>query len=488
MTTDPHAPSPSERESLPAGWVMLTVGDVHQGITGFAKVKAKNYNSEGAFPIIDQGASFIGGYCGDDSKVTRLGKAIVIFGDHTRQIKFVDFDFVAGADGTKLLQPEDFVLPKLFYYFLKAINLPGRGYGRHYKMLRDSRFPLPPLAEQVRIADKLDALLTRVEAGRERLERVPALLARLRQSILSAAVSGELTRDWRGGGDAEWEEKLLGEYVLNFDGGRIPVSSSEREKRKGEYPYYGASGIIDSIDGYTHDGKFLLIGEDGANLLTRSKPIAFIAEGKIWVNNHAHVLKAPEGFPEEFLEIFVNSIDLSPYVTGSAQPKLSQGNLNKIPIPLPPLTEQAEIVRRVESLFTRLDALERQYSAALRAYDLLTPALLQKAFRGELVPQDPSDESAAVLLERIRAQRVAQGPKKRGGRGAGRKATAQADTSVQGEAEATPRRRSRPRKVAAPAAEISTAASFEDAVRQLEAMGGERASGTRQPGLFGDDN
>ena len=105
----------------------------------------------------------------------------------------------------------------------------------------------------------------------------------------------------------------------------------KRTNRQGQYPYYGASGIIDSIDGYTHDGEYVLIGEDGANLLARSTPIAFLAKGKIWVNNHTHVIKCKNNLPNDYLSYFINSIDLSPYVTGTAQPKLTQGNMNKIP-------------------------------------------------------------------------------------------------------------------------------------------------------------
>jgi len=127
-----------------------------------------------------------------------------------------------------------------------------------------------------------------------------------------------------------WQWIQLGQYVENLDGRRVPVSQKEREARRGDFPYYGASGVIDSIDGHTHDGEFVLIGEDGANLLTRSKPIAFQAKGKIWVNNHAHVLRCKPGYSNAYLAYYINSIDLSPYVTGTAQPKLSQSMMNKI--------------------------------------------------------------------------------------------------------------------------------------------------------------
>ncbi len=280
------------------------------------------------------------------------------------------------------------------------------------------QIPLAPEAEQKRIADKLDTVLTRVDAVNTRLARVAPLLKRFRQSVLAAATSGRLTEDWRGGRavNETWRVIPLGKYVENHDGARVPISETLRTERRGAYPYYGASGVIDTIDGFTHEGKFVLIGEDGANLVTRSKPIAFIATGKIWVNNHAHVLKCKEGASDEYLAYYINSIDLTPYVSGSAQPKLNQKNLNTIPVPVPPTEEQTEIVRRVETLFAFADRLEARLAQAQTAATRLTPALLAKAFRGELVPQDPNDEPAAELLRRLQAER-ATAPKASAGRG-----------------------------------------------------------------------
>ena len=286
--------------------------------------------------------------------------------------------------------------------------------------------PLAPEAEQKRIADKLDTVLTRVDAVITRLARVAPLLKRFRQSVLAAATSGRLTEDWRGGRavNETWRVIPLGKYVENHDGARVPISETLRTERRGAYPYYGASGVIDTIDGFTHEGKFVLIGEDGANLVTRSKPIAFIATGKIWVNNHAHVLKCKEGASDEYLAYYINSIDLTPYVSGSAQPKLNQKNLNTIPVPVPPTEEQTEIVRRVETLFAFADRLEARLAQAQTAATRLTPALLAKAFRGELVPQDPNDEPAAELLRRLQAER-ATAPKASAGRA--RKAVVQSE-------------------------------------------------------------
>ena len=311
----------------------------------------------------------------------------------------------------------------------QAIQSMGTGTtvkGIRLEDIRSLEVPLAPVAEQKRIADKLDTVLTRVDAVNTRLARVAPLLKRFRQSVLAAATSGRLTEDWRGGRavNETWRVIPLGKYVENHDGARVPISETLRTERRGAYPYYGASGVIDTIDGFTHEGKFVLIGEDGANLVTRSKPIAFIATGKIWVNNHAHVLKCKEGASDEYLAYYINSIDLTPYVSGSAQPKLNQKNLNTIPVPVPPTEEQTEIVRRVETLFAFADRLEARLAQAQTAATRLTPALLAKAFRGELVPQDPNDEPAAELLRRLQAER-ATAPKASAGRG--RKAVVQSE-------------------------------------------------------------
>jgi type I restriction enzyme, S subunit len=150
----------------------------------------------------------------------------------------------------------------------------------------------------------------------------------------------------------------FGEIMINRDGERIPVSREDRALKEKTYDYYGASGVIDKIDGYLFDKPLLLVGEDGANLINRSTPIAFIARGKYWVNNHAHVL---DGISEEFLryiEIHINAIDLEPYITGSAQPKMNQAKMNSIPIALPPLPEQSRIVAKVHQLMAIVDQLE----------------------------------------------------------------------------------------------------------------------------------
>jgi restriction endonuclease S subunit len=294
--------------------------------------------------------------------------------------------------------------------------------------LLENRVPLPPFGEQRRIVAKLEKLLGKVETCQQRLAKIPVLLKRFRQSVLGAACSGRLTADWREENNKDsadcllkslgveslqkddfdlqenWRWVGLGDIVQNYDGRRIPVKQSDRDKRPGPYPYYGAFGVIDCIDEYIYDGEYLLLAEDGKNLESRQRPISLIASGKFWVNNHAHVLQSKGRIPLQFLNIWLNSptLDLMPFLTGIDQVKLNRSAMDRIPVPLPPLSEQQEIVRRVVTLFALADQIDLRFERARAQVEKLSQSVLAKAFGGELVPQDPNDESAEKVLEKIR--------------------------------------------------------------------------------------
>ncbi|MEG0505566.1 MAG: restriction endonuclease subunit S, partial [Raoultibacter sp.] len=142
---------------------------------------------------------------------------------------------------------------------------------------------------------------------------------------------------------ATLDSVCLGDVVENVDSLRIPLSSKQRKQRTGQYRYYGAQGVIDYIDDYIYDGLYLLIAEDGENLRSRKQPIAGLVEGRFWVNNHAHVVRANDRSDTQFLYYLINSIDISGYVTGSTQPKLNQANLHSIQLRIPEKSIQASI-------------------------------------------------------------------------------------------------------------------------------------------------
>ena len=199
-----------------------------------------------------------------------------------------------------------------------------------------------------------------------------------------------------------WKWVRLGEVAINRDSERIPLSTEVRKKQNNkQHDYYGASGVIDKVSNYLFNERLLLVGEDGANLLSRSKDNAFFAEGKYWVNNHAHVIDCIDKTILDYIAIVINATPLDKYITGSAQPKFTQDNLNNFPIPLPPIAEQRRIVAEVERLFALIDDLEANKQDLQSAIKQVRAKVLDLAIHGKLVSQDPNDEPAIDLLRRI---------------------------------------------------------------------------------------
>ena len=191
----------------------------------------------------------------------------------------------------------------------------------------------------------------------------------------------------------KWKWVYLSELVISRDGERRPVKKSDREKKEKIFDYYGATGVIDKIDSYLFDETLLLVGEDGANLLSRARDNAFIASGKYWVNNHAHVLEPKKMLVDiEYLQRYLNSISLAKYVSGSAQPKLTQKNMMQILVPLPSLSEQCRISRKVKQLFEQIDFAEKAYNELSGPLsERFRQLCLEKAIQGKLVPQLESE-------------------------------------------------------------------------------------------------
>ena len=232
----------------------------------------------------------------------------------------------------------------------------------------------PSLAEQRRIVAILDEAFDGIATARAHAEHDRQNARALFESQLHAVFSQQ---------SEGWLESTVDKIATNFDSKRIPITKSDR--KSGEYPYYGASGIVDYVADYIFDGDALLVSEDGANLLARSTPIAFSVTGKYWVNNHAHILKFENTATQRFVEFYFASIRLDEFITGAAQPKLNQQALNSIPISIPPtIAEQAGIVERIETWQGEARRLESLYQRKLAALDELKRSLLHQAFTGQL--------------------------------------------------------------------------------------------------------
>ena len=206
-----------------------------------------------------------------------------------------------------------------------------------------------------------------------------------------------------------WEWVRFGNIVANYDSKRRPVTKEQRKNEHGYYDYYGATGAIDRVDDYIFEGEYLMIGEDGGNFFTE-RDNAFIASGRFWANNHVHIVQ-PILCDIHFLKHFLDSCNLPKMglINGIAVPKLNQEHLNSILVPLPPLSEQEAIVAELAKYAPLLDEYQLAYSEIKLLNDSfperLKKSILQEAVQGKLVPQDPSDEPAEALLERIRAEK-----------------------------------------------------------------------------------
>lgn len=252
------------------------------------------------------------------------------------------------------------LLIKYVYHYL--LNIQEKIYGTkkgagvphvHGKDIAKFLIPVPPLPVQheiVRILDNFTSLETELEAE---LKARRKQYEYYRDQLLSFKHLS--------GGTDEVEWKTLPQISQNLDSKRKPIKSSRRVA--GMYPYYGASGIVDYVEDYIFDGDFLLVSEDGANLLARTSKIAFSISGKNWVNNHAHVLSFNDAVRRKFVEFYIENLDLSRYISAGAQPKLTKDKLNSIPIPQPPYEKQQKIV----SILDRFESLVNDISTGLPA-------------------------------------------------------------------------------------------------------------------------
>lgn len=340
------------------------------GIRGFVDF----FNSEGDFPIIGRQGALCGNINRARGKFYATEHAVL-----TATFANTDVSWAC--------------------YFLKGLNLnqyatataqPGLAVSKINYVL----IPLPPLAEQYRIVNKIEELQPDIDAYDKAQTKLQAIEQRfpdaMKKSLLQYAIEGKLVPQSKDEGNAKtllaeiraekarlikekkikkskplpaitddekpfdipdgWEWARFGDISINMDSERIPLSVTQRRNLDKIYDYYGASGIIDKVDQYLFDRPLMLIGEDGANLLARTKPIAFIARGKYWVNNHAHVIDFPNGIDMKYMTFYMNAINLAAYVTGTAQPKMNQARMNSILIAIPPLAEQHRIVAKLEEL------------------------------------------------------------------------------------------------------------------------------------------
>jgi type I restriction enzyme S subunit len=445
---------------LPDSWIWAQFRDFFKDCTDTRrKLPTKNYEIAGLYPVIDQGEELIGGYSDNEHLVSQAGTPCIVWGDHTRCVKFLDRPFIQGADGVKVLRPTAAIDAHYAFRAMQAIKLPDKGYSRHFKFLRSSQFPVPPRPEQCRIVAKLDKLFAWTKSTRDELNRIPPLIEDYKQAILEKAFTGELTADWRAkrnpervqapndginprsGDDLfklpdEWKWTYIN-HVADVGGGL--TKNASREVLALKVPYLRVANVyanelrleeVKEIGCTERELGSTALQEDDILIVEGNGSIEQIGRVAMWdgsitpCSHQNHLIRArakQDLLPAKLLLLWL----LSPFgrrcieqVASSTAGlhTLSISKVSRLPVPLMSWSEAQAIVTRIEAALSWTAAIENDLQTALSLVPHLDQAVLNRAFRGELVPQDPNEEPAENLLNRIKEEAGAQ-PKARRGRG-----------------------------------------------------------------------
>ena len=405
---------------LPENWCWLKLVESFDNHTDSKKkIKQKDYLVKGKLAVVDQGQELIGGYTNDVEKSYSGALPIVIFGDHTRCIKFVDFPFAQGADGVKVLRPKPFYLPKAFYYALQSVNIPNLGYRRHFPLFNKFSIPLPPFAEQQRIVDRIESLFAKLDEAKEKAQAVVDSFETRKAAILHKAFTGELTAKWReehGVRMESWEKKSVGELCISLKYGTAKKSNASGSVvvlRMGNLQ----QGEIDWLDlVYSNDPddieKYKLF--PGDVLFNRTNSAALVGKTAIYRGEHpaiyaGYLIKLDYDHDKiigDYLNYALNTLDAKKYCNSVKTDGVNQSNINAKKIGaysfnVPSIPEQEKIVSVIQKLLSKEQQSKAAAEAVLDQIDLMKKSILARAFRGELGTNDPSEESAVELLKEI---------------------------------------------------------------------------------------
>lgn len=367
------------------GWTYKLLGDCIDKVPKQKQVKSKDYQSSGKYPIVSQERDLISGYWDDDSFLFKHKKPVIIFGDHTKEIKFIDFDFVVGADGTQILSPKPDLNAKFFYYTLLATPIRSLGYARHFKLLKEKSFPVPTMAEQERIVERLDAAFAQIDELKSNAERQLAEARALFQSALTQAMQPK----------PGWQEMTIGDICEIVRGKRFVradiVDDGVPCIHYGDiYTYYGLSTT--TTRGYLKPElakkmRFakkndVVVVQAGENNWDIGVGVAYFGEEPAAVHDACFILRHKQD--PMFISYYLRSYNyhwyLLDYVHEGKICSFLKPALEKAPIPLPPLSEQHSIVATLDSLKSKVDNLRANFDKISKECDALKQALLRQIF------------------------------------------------------------------------------------------------------------
>lgn len=308
------------------------------------------------------------------------------------------------------------------YYFLLSkylqINTRAKGTGTPHVdpgLLWNYRFPIAPYKEQKRIVERIEELFTELDKGIEILERAQRQLKVYERAVLKWAYEGKFTGNnlSKEGVPSGWSIEKISAVANSLDHKRKPINKNERQKRQGTIPYYGANGRTGWIDDYLFDEPLILVVED-ETFVGRELPFSYKITGKSWVNNHAHILQPKPETNIDFLNYQLFYYPFLPLTTGTTgRKKLTKDKLVNAPVKFCPSVVQDKVVQEIERRLSVCDKIEEMIEESLKQSEILRYSILKKAFEGRLVPQDPNDEPAGILLQRIKTDKENNKPVKK---------------------------------------------------------------------------
>ena len=403
---------------LPDNWCWVKFSDTCKNVSSSKKkIKLQEYQSVGQFAIVDQGDGLIGGYINNKDLVYDGILPVIVFGDHTRRVKFVNFPFVQGADGVKVLLPAECFIPEFYYYGLRNINIPDMGYRRHFPILNKMSFQLPPLSEQQRIVSRIESLFAKLDEAKDKIQNVLDGAENRKAAILHQAFTGKLTAKWRkenGVMDDSWEKKTLDSICVSiYDGDHMAPPKTESgipflvisNVNKGKLSFKNTrfvskeyyDSVSDTRKPQLGDVLYTIVGSYGI-------PVVVDNDRAFCFQRHMALLK-PSKVDTYFLwyqlqtkEFYNKATEIA---TGTAQLTVPIKGLRKLKISLPVQAEQKEIVRRLDNFLNKEKSICKSCEAALAAIEAMKKAILAKAFRGELGTNNPAEESSKELLREI---------------------------------------------------------------------------------------